>query len=64
MDSFQIVVTEKFEVDPRYTGLTQDQLNWLLENFFWHGVSEQPGYFRLTFHLPLPPLSSEQELTE
>jgi hypothetical protein len=58
--TFQVVVTQDFKVNPRYTGLTQDQLNWLLENFFWHGVSTDDGNYILTFHIPLP----EEELTE
>ena len=58
--TFQVVVTQDFKVNPRYTGLTQDQLNWLLENLFWHGVSTDDGNYILTFHIPLP----EEELTE
>jgi len=60
--SFQIIVTEGFRVDPRYTGVTQEQLDWLLQNFFWHGVCTDDGNYILTFHLPLP--LEQEELTE
>jgi hypothetical protein len=59
---FEVVVTEDFKPATQYTGLTQDQLDWLLSNFFWHGVSYEPGYFKLKFYLPLPP--EQEELTE
>jgi len=58
--TFQVVVTQDFKVNPRYTGLTQEQLDWLLQNLFWHGVSTDDGNYILTFHIPLP----EKELTE
>jgi hypothetical protein len=58
--TFQVVVTQDFRVNPRYTGLTQEQLDWLLQNLFWHGVSTDDGNYILTFHIPLP----EKELTE
>jgi len=58
--TFQVVVTQDFRVNPRYTGLTQEQLDWLLQNLFWHGVSTDDGNYILTFHIPLP----EEELTE
>jgi hypothetical protein len=58
--TFQVVVTQDFKVNPRYTGLTQEQLDWLLQNLFWHGVSTDDGNYILTFHIPLP----EEELTE
>ena len=58
--TFQVVVTQDFKVNPRYTGLTQEQLDWLLQNLFWIGVSTDDGNYILTFHIPLP----EKELTE
>jgi hypothetical protein len=58
--TFQVVVTQDFRVNPRYTGLTQEQLDWLLQNLFWIGVSTDDGNYILTFHIPLP----EKELTE
>ena len=58
--TFQVVVTQDFRVNPRYTRLTQEQLDWLLQNLFWHGVSTDDGNYILTFHIPLP----EEELTE
>ena len=58
--TFQVVVTQDFKVNPRYTGLTQEQLDWLLQNLFWHGVSMDDENYILTFHIPLP----EEELTE
>jgi len=58
--TFQVVVTQDFKVNPRYTGLTQEQLDWLLQNLFWHGVSMDDKNYILTFHIPLP----EEELTE
>jgi len=58
--TFQVVVTQDFRVNPRYTGLTQEQLDWLLQNLFWIGVSTDDGNYILTFHIPLP----EKELTD
>jgi hypothetical protein len=58
--TFQVVVTQDFRINPRYTGLTQEQLDWLLQNLFWIGVSTDDGNYILTFHIPLP----EKELTE
>ena len=56
--TFQVVVTQDFKVNPRYTGLTQEQLDWLLQNLFWHGISMDENFI-LTFHIPLP-----EEVTE
>ena len=53
-DKFEVIVTQDFKPAAQYTGLTQDQLDWLLSNFFWFGVSWFPGYHKLTFFLPLP----------
>jgi len=61
-DTFQVIVTQQFRVNPKYTGLTQDQLDWLLDNFFWYGISDDNGNYKLTFFLPLPP--DEEEMTK
>jgi hypothetical protein len=60
-NEFEVIVTQNFEPAVEYTGLTQEQLDWLLSNFFWIGVSYEPGYLKLTFYLPLPP---QEEMTE
>jgi len=62
--TFQIVVTQNFEVHPKYSGLDQERLNWLLENIFWCGTSTDDGNFILTFYLPLPPEQEFEELAE
>jgi hypothetical protein len=53
MSKFQIILKEDFTI-PGPGGLTQSQVDWLLENLFWIGVSDEPGYVRVTFYIPLP----------
>ena len=59
-DKFEVIITQDFKPAVEYTGLSQEQLDWLLANFFWFGVSTDSGHYKLTFFLPLPPEDEEE----